>query len=65
MWGEQFGSGLQQSSALWIWGSPGAAQLCSCCRKESMEEVWTGEATDGRWERETGGSRARILGSDG
>lgn len=44
-----------------------ALELCSnpCLQKGAQGDAWVRETTVGRWERETGGSRARILGSDG
>lgn len=58
-------SDLPQSSALWIWDLPAAVDLCPHAEKEPMGQGWIGEAAGGRWEQETGRSRARILGSDG
>lgn len=50
-----------------LFGSGISLQLFSSALKQNRSHGgrWIGEATGGRWEQETGRSRARILGSDG
>lgn len=58
----QWGPAELSSPDLW---QPQSRSALLSCRSERMGEAWIGEAVGGRWERETGGEQARILGSDG